>query len=147
MREPALIAEDARLLLDELDRDLPGAAQLTAECRPALDIMETMDATEVVVDVPGIRADSVRVAIRANTVMIVGAKLVPAAPADARFHLAERTYGRFARAVRIAGAFDANRAKAIIENGLLRIVLPRIEDRRGALVRVTIDGTDGKRAQ
>jgi HSP20 family protein len=140
MREPALIAEDARLLLDELDRDLPGAAQLTAECRPALDIMETMDATEVVVDVPGIRADSVRVAIRANTVMIVGAKLVPAAPADARFHLAERTYGRFARAVRIAGAFDANRAKAIIENGLLRIVLPRIEDRRGRLVPIKVIG-------
>jgi HSP20 family protein len=147
MREPALIAEDARLLLDELDRDLPGAAQLTAECRPALDIMETMDATEVVVDVPGIRAESVRVAIRANTVMIVGAKLVPAAPADARFHLAERTYGRFARAVRIAGAFDAHRAKAIVENGLLRIVLPRIEDRRGALVRVTVDGNGGKNAR
>jgi HSP20 family protein len=140
MREPALIAEDARTLLDELDRDLPGAAQLTAECRPPLDIMETMEATEVVVDVPGVRADSVRVAIRANTVMIVGAKLVPAAPADARFHLAERSYGRFARAVRVAGAFDANRAQAIVANGLLRIVLPRIEDRRGRLVPIKVIG-------
>ena len=139
MRDSASIAEDARTLLDELDRDLPGAAQLTAECRPALDIMETTDATEVVVDVPGIRAESVRVAIRANTVMIVGAKLVPPAPADARFHLAERTYGRFARAVRIAGAFDAHRAKAMIEHGLLRIVLPRIEDRRGRLVQIKVE--------
>jgi HSP20 family protein len=139
MRDSASIAEDARTLLDELDRDLPGAAQLTAECRPALDIMETIDATEVVVDVPGIRPDSVRVAIRANTVMIVGAKLVPPAPADARFHLAERTYGRFARAVRIAGAFDAHRAKAILANGLLRIVLPRIEDRRGQLTPVKVE--------
>ena len=140
MLEHALIAEDARLLLDELDRDVPGAATLSAECRPALDIMETTDATEVVVDVPGVPARSLRVAIRAGTVMIVGAKLVPPAPANARFHLAERTYGRFARAVRIAGAFDANRAKAIVENGLLRIVLPRIEDRRGRLVHVTVDG-------
>ena len=138
MPESALIAEDARLLLDALDRDVPGAAQLSAECRPALDIMETIDATEVVVDVPGVRAESLRVAIRANTVMIVGAKLVPAAPANARFHLAERTYGRFARAVRIAGAFDANRAKAIVQNGLLRIVLPRIEDRRGRLVHIQV---------
>ena len=138
MPESASIAEDARLLLDALDRDVPGAAQLSAECRPALDIMETTDATEVVVDVPGVRAESLRVAIRANTVMIVGAKLVPAAPANARFHLAERTYGRFARAVRITGAFDANRAKAIVENGLLRIVLPRIEDRRGRLVHIQV---------
>ncbi len=142
MNESALIAEDARLLLDELDRDVAGAAHLSAECRPALDIMETTDATEVVVDVPGIRPSALRVAIRANTVMIVGAKLVPATPPDARFHLAERTYGRFARAVRIAGVFDATRAKAIVENGLLRIVLPRIEDRRGRLVHVSIEGVE-----
>lgn len=142
MNEAALIAEDARHLLEELDRDVEGAAHLSAECRPALDIMETADATEVVVDVPGVRPNSVRVAIRANTVMIVGAKLVPPTPANARFHLAERTYGRFARAVRIAGAFDAKRAKAILANGLLRIVLPRIEDRRGALVQIKIEGIE-----
>jgi HSP20 family protein len=142
MNDAALIAADARRLLDELDRDVAGAAHLTGECRPALDIMETTDGTEVVVDVPGLSADSLRVAIRANTVMIVGAKLVPAAPANARYHLAERTYGRFARAVRIGGAFDGRRAKAILDSGLLRVVLPRIEDRRGSLVRVAIEGAD-----
>lgn len=141
MTDAALIAEDARQLLDELDRDVPGAAHLSAECRPALDIVETTEATEVVVDVPGVRPGSLRVAIRASTVMIVGAKLVPATPATARFHLAERTYGRFARAVRISGAFDAHRAKAIVHNGLLRIVLPRIEDRRGRLVHVEVETT------
>jgi HSP20 family protein len=138
MTEPVLIAEVARQLLDELDRDVPGAAHLSGECRPALDIVETADATEVVVDVPGVAAHSVRVAIRANTLMIVGAKLVPATPADARFHLAERTYGRFARAVRIDGAFDANRVTATVSHGLLRIVLPRIDDRRGRLVHVAV---------
>lgn len=142
MTEAALIAEDARQLLDELDRDVPGAAHLSTECRPALDIMETAEATEVVVDVPGVRPASLRVAIRANTVMIVGAKLVPPAPANARFHLAERAYGRFARAVRIAGAFDAKRAKAILDNGRLRVVLPRIEDRRGQLVHIEIEGVE-----
>jgi HSP20 family protein len=142
MNDAAVIAADARQLLEELDRDVAGAAHLSGECRPALDIMETTDATEVVVDVPGVRPDSLRVAIRANTVMIVGAKLVPAAPANARFHLAERTYGRFARAVRIAGAFDGKRAKAILQNGLLRVVLPRIEDRRGKLVHVSIDAVE-----
>jgi len=140
MNDAAQIAEDARLLLEELDREVADAAHLSAECRPALDIMETTEATEVVVDVPGVKANSLRVAVRANTVMIVGAKLVPAAPANARFHLAERTYGRFARAVRIAGVFDANRAKATVENGLLRVTLPRIEDRRGRLVTIKVEG-------
>jgi hypothetical protein len=55
----------------------------------------------------------VRVAVRRSTLLIVGAKLSPLPDAGARFHVAERAYGRFARAVRLAGAFDAARARAL----------------------------------
>lgn len=134
-----LLADDARRLLDELDRDVPGAAISSGECRPALDIVETTDAAEVIVDVPGMSAAALRVAIRQNTVIVVGAKLPQASTADTRFHLAERNYGRFARAVRVTGAFDASRSKAVLSNGLLRIVLPRIEDRRGRLVHIDVE--------
>ena len=139
MTDARLLADDARRLLEELDRDVPGAAQSSGECRPALDIVETTDATEVVVDLPGLAPASLRVALRRDTVLVVGAKLPPASTGDARFHLAERSYGRFARAVRVAGAFDASRAKAILEAGILRIVLPRIEDRRGRLIRIDVE--------
>ncbi len=139
MTDARLLADDARRLLEELDRDVPGAAQSSGECRPALDIVETTDATEVVVDLPGLAPASLRVAIRRDSVLVVGPKLPPASTGDARFHLAERSYGRFARAVRVAGAFDASRAKAILEAGILRIVLPRIEDRRGRLIRIDVE--------
>jgi HSP20 family protein len=134
-----LLADDARRLLDELDRDLPGAALSSGECRPALDIIETTEAAEVIVDVAGMPAAALRVAIRRNTVLVVGAKLAPASPPDVRFHLAERSYGRFARGVRVAGAFDASRARAIVSHGLLRVVLPRIEDRRGHLIHIDVE--------
>lgn len=111
----------------------------SGECRPALDIIETTDAAEVIVDVPGIPAAAIRVAIRHNTVLVVGAKLTQPTSADARFHLAERNYGRFARAVRVTGAFDASRTKAVLSNGLLRVILPRIEDRRGRLVHIDVE--------
>ena len=139
MTDARLLADDARRLLDELDRDVPGAAISSGECRPALDIVETTDAAEVIVDVPGLAASAIRVAIRRDTVIVVGAKLTQAASGEARFHLAERSYGRFARAVRVTGAFDASRTKAILSNGLLRIVLPRIEDRRGRLVHIDVE--------
>lgn len=111
----------------------------SGECRPALDIIETAEAAEVVVDVPGLPAAALRVAIRRNTVLVVGAKLAMPTPADVRFHLAERNYGRFARAVRVTGAFDASRARAIVRNGLLRVVLPRIDDRRGDLIHLDVE--------
>jgi HSP20 family protein len=136
--DAAELAEDARSLLAELDRDAPGVANLHAECRPPLDVFETTDAIQVLIDIPGVDVDSLRVAVRRGTVLLVGAKLPGAPPAGARFHLAERAYGRFARAVRLTGAIDPTRATAVVVSGQLRVTLPRIEDRRGRVITVPV---------
>jgi hypothetical protein len=41
--------------------------------------------------------------------------------------------------VRVAGAFDAGRTRAVLAHGLLRVVLPRIDDRRGRLHHVDVE--------
>ncbi len=133
------LAEDARQLLAEIDRDVPGAAQINADCRPPLDVFETAAGIEVVVDVPGVPRESVRVIVRRTTLLIVGAKLTAGADRTARFHLAERSYGRFARVVRLSGAFEAARARAVTRAGQLRITLPRLEDRRGRVLRIPVE--------
>ena len=136
--DAADLALEARRLLAELDHDVPGAAALNAECRPPLDVVETATSIEVVVDIPGVTPDAVRVALRRGTLLLVGAKLSPPADTGARFHLAERSYGRFARAVRLAGAFNAGRAQAVVTGGQLRVILPRLEDRRGQIFRIPV---------
>jgi len=93
----------------------------------------------VVVDVPGVPADSLRVAIRRNTVLVVGAKLPPGSLPSARFHVAERAFGRFARAVRLVGAVDARRGKATVTGGQLRVILPRLQDRRGQMIAIPVE--------
>lgn len=133
------LAEDARRLLLELDREVPGAATLTAECRPPLDVFETPTDLEVVVDVPGIPAEFLRVAIRRNTLVVVGAKVTPPGDPETRYHLAERSYGRFARAVRLAGAVDGTRARAMAAAGELRVTLPRLDDRRGSVLMIPVE--------
>jgi HSP20 family protein len=137
--DAADVAAEARRLLAELDRDVPGAASLNAECRPPLDVVETANAVEVVVDVPGLAPGAVRVVMRRGTLLVVGAKVPPAADAGARFHLAERSYGRFARVVRLTGAVQAARAQAAISAGQLRVILPRLEDRRGQVYRIPVE--------
>jgi HSP20 family protein len=133
------LTEDARRLLLEIDRDVPGAANIAADCRPPLDVIETAEAIEVLVDVPGVAADSLRVALRRDTLLVVGAKLAGPIDARARYHLAERSFGRFARVVRLSGVFDAARARGEVSHGRLRIVLPRLEDRRGQVFPVPIE--------
>ena len=132
------LAEDARQLLAEIDRDVPGAADVSADCRPPVDVIETPGGLEVVVDVPGVPAESLRVAVGRHTLLIVGAKMTTT-PDAARYHLAERSYGRFARAVRLDGAFDATRARATSARGELRITLPRLDDRRGRILRIPVE--------
>lgn len=82
-------------------------------------------------DVPGVAASAIRVVFSRDTVVIAGRKAPSSCERSVAFHLAERTFGRFARAIGLAGAFDAGRARASLVAGELRIVLPRTEERRG----------------
>jgi len=136
--DAADLAEDARRLLAELYREVAGAEMAAADCRPPIDVLETATTVEVVVDVPGVPARALRVVIRRNSVLVVGVKL-PTPGSTARFHLAERSYGRFARVIRLAGAADASRARATVESGQLRVVLPRIDERRGRVYAVPVE--------
>ena len=62
---------------------------------------------------------------------------LPAAGAGG-YHLVERASGRFARAVRVAGAFDGASVRATISEGELRIRLPKLVDRRGQATAVPV---------
>jgi HSP20 family protein len=137
--EGAAEAADIRRLLLDIEKDLPLADTPTADCRPALDIVETATAVEVLVDVPGVTASAVRVAIREGTLLIVGSKLAAPWEPRAHYHVAERSYGRFARIVRVDGAFDARRARAFVGSGELRVVLPLVEDRRGEMLPIPVE--------
>lgn len=133
------LAEDARRLLLEIEQGAPGASVAVGNCRPPLDILEHPESLEIVMDVPGVQADALRVAVRGNTLLVVGRKPTGPLEANARFHLAERSYGRFARAVRLDGAFDGSRARAALTGGQLRITLPLLPDRRGRIFGIAVE--------
>lgn len=131
------LGEEARRLFDILEREHPGG--LAGECVPPLDVVETERTVEIIMDLPGVAAGDVQVVYGRGVLVIGGRKLPPGCEhGDAAFHLAERAFGGFARAVRLNGAFDAGRASATLAGGELRIVLPRIEERRGRELRIPV---------
>ena len=144
MDEPADLADDVHRLLDDLARKRPDKRQLVAgECMPVVDVFETDKAVEIVLDLPGVSPDAVRILFKSGVVLIVGEKERPdlSRRGPASFHLVERDFGRFARAVRINAAIDGAQARARLVNGELRVILPRITDRRGAGLLIPIDST------
>jgi HSP20 family protein len=130
------LGEEARRLFDLLEQEHGATA---GECVPPMDVIETATTVEIVLDLPGISFGDVQVVFGRGVVVVGGRKLPPGCEhGDAAFHLAERAFGGFARAVRLNGAFDAGRATATLAAGELRIVLPRIEERRGRELRIPV---------
>lgn len=109
-----------------------------AECTPPLDVLDTPAGLEILIDLPGVAAADVHVAVTGNVLLVAGEKLPPAAEGKAGFHLAERGFGRFARTIRFDGAYDVARASASLVAGELRITLPRTEERRGREIRIPV---------
>jgi HSP20 family protein len=135
------LGSEVRRLFDELARRRPERRQIVpGECMPLQDVFETDRTIEIVLDLPGVGVDSCRVMIKAGVVLVVGEKERPEpARGPASFHLVERDFGRFARAVRVHAAIDAARAQARLKDGELRIVLPKQQERRGREILVAID--------
>lgn len=131
-------ADEIRRVFLELGRTF-GAEALAGECSPALDVFETDEAIDVIVDLPGVDLAAVRVLSKGDTLLIVGDKAARHARGESTFHLVERGFGRFARTVRIACSCDPANARATLSNdGELRISVPKIADRRGTTIQIPV---------
>lgn len=136
-------ADDVRELFEDMAAHLKHEQRAySGEYHPTLDVLETDAAVEVIVDVSGVPADALRVSFRAGVLLIAGEKAPPPPAEDQNFHLVEREFGRFARAVRLKGSFNIPLARASVENGELTIVLPKLVDRRDQAHRIPV--TDGR---
>jgi HSP20 family protein len=115
------------------------AGALAPPFNPPTDVVETADAVEIVVDLPGIPLNGIRVVWSKGTLVVAGRK--PPLLCEHRettFHLAERRFGRFVAAIRLSGAVDAGRASAVLQAGELRILVPRVEERRGREIEIAV---------
>jgi HSP20 family protein len=135
--ETTEFGDELRRLFAEMER--AGAlGGMAGECSPALDVFETDHTVEVTVDLPGVPVAAIRVIVKNNTVLIAGEKAPRRARGDSSFHLVERGYGRFARAVRLGSACDTGGARASLSNGELHISLPKIADRRSRTIPIAV---------
>ena len=132
------LSDEVRRVFLEIGRTFD-LESLAGECSPALDVYETDDTVEIAVDVPGVDSSAIRVLVKGGTVLIVGEKPARRAQGESSFHLVERGFGRFARSVRLACACDEGKARAALSDGELRVSIPKMADRRGRSIQVSIE--------
>ena len=134
---PDFVAADMQTLLNSVAG--PISDDLTGEYRPSIDVIETSASIEITADLPGIVPDDLRVAFNDGLVILAGRKRASACQHAVTFHLAERTFGRFAVGIRVAVAVDLSAARAVLRHGELHISLPRIAERRRSEVAIPIE--------
>jgi len=137
------LAEEVRALFDDLAASLKHEQRAySGECHPVLDVYETDAGLELVIDLCGIPPEAIRVLFRDGVVVVAGEKAPSPTPGDLTFHLVEREFGRFARAVRVTGAFDVAKARATLQDGELTVMLPKMSDRRGQSHHIPVRAAD-----
>jgi HSP20 family protein len=98
---------------------------------PAIDLREADGRYVVLVDVPGVPTSEIVVTLRDRELRIAGRKLPGGERSHHRHcHHMERGFGTFAVEVMLPGPVQPETAKAILNAGVLVIILPRLSERR-----------------
>ena len=103
---------------------------LTSSWLPACDVFEDRDAVKIVAEVPGVRAEDVKISLENNLLTIRGEKKQHAEEKSERVHRYERTYGTFERAFSLPASVDPDKIAASYANGVLTVTIPKAERAR-----------------
>jgi HSP20 family protein len=104
-----------------------GRATTTAWA-PALDISERKDAYLVTVELPGIELDDLQITMEDGLLTIQGERQFAHDSSEQQFHRVERRYGAFRRSITLPAQVQAEQIEATFENGVLQIVVPKMEE-------------------
>jgi HSP20 family protein len=106
---------------------------------PPVDLCETQEAIWLRVELPGVPSEQIRIGLCNTKLRIWGEKKRRATRRRIMSHLcSERSYGKFSRVVPLRWTISVRDATAELKNGILRIHLPKIEDRRGSEFSVSV---------
>jgi HSP20 family protein len=104
------------------------------EWAPVLDVSETKDAVLVKAEVPGMDPQDIQLTLQDQTLSLRGEKRQEKEEKDEHYYHIERSYGAFARAVRLPAPVDGSKVTATFKHGLLRVTLSKAPAAKGATV-------------
>jgi HSP20 family protein len=102
----------------------------TAMATPAVDIFEREGNIVVQADLPGLKADQVKVEITDDGIVIRGESQEEQEQRGENFYRCERSHGQFYRLIPLPEHADADRAQARFNDGMLEVTIPAAEPRR-----------------
>jgi len=97
---------------------------------PALDVAEHDSEYVLVAEMPGVKKEDLKITFEDSVLTLSGERKPYEIPQDARVLLNEVRVREFARSVRMPSDIQVDEMSAKLENGVLRVVLPKAESAR-----------------
>ena len=92
---------------------------------PQIDICETPDAYQLLVDLAGVSPELMEVVVDRRHVKIAGTRVQPGWPSEGCVLQTEICYGPFERLFRLTSPIQTAEARALYEEGILKVTLPK----------------------
>ena len=107
--------------------------------RPLLAPMEVFDSdgnTVVRLELPGMTMDDIDISVSDGTLTIKGEKKAEKEIKEEGRYCSERVYGSFRRTLSVPKELDESKIHATYDNGILEVLLPKVEEKKGHKVKV-----------
>ncbi len=103
---------------------------------PAVDIAESESESVVVVELPGVKKEDIKISVENGWLTLQGERKSLEAKEITRVLHREIEYQPFARSIKLPHLVDVNKISAQLENGLLKISLPKAEEVRPRAIEI-----------
>ncbi len=106
---------------------------------PDIDMYSTTEELTLEVEMPGVKKEDIELYIHKNTLKLTALKAEAVEDKKTNYVCLERVFGRLYRSVEIPFPVNTSLIKATYKNGVLTIVIPRVEDKRSYKKSVPIE--------
>jgi len=126
VKDMVAMSQELRRLLEQAAYGIDDRICLHGQTwSPQMDIYETPEVFVLIAETPGMNPEEFEVIVDRRHLKISGCRRQPSPPPYLRAHQIEIGYGRFERAFRLPSPIRPEEARASLEQGLLKMVLPK----------------------
>jgi HSP20 family protein len=106
--------------------------------RPSMDVTETAEAIDIAAELPGIDEKDIEITAAGDLITIRGEKKSEHETKDKNWHMVERSFGSFSRALRLPFPVDPAKVEAAFSKGVLKIHLRKPEGTQSGVSKILI---------
>ncbi|GEM48052.1 Hsp20/alpha crystallin family protein [Deinococcus cellulosilyticus] len=147
--EPLRDMRSLRSSIDRMFEDFlsPYSTLSSQNSLVALDMYEDGDNLIIEANLAGFKEEDVNIEVHGNSLRLTGEIKPQQAQQNPQknYYLRERQYGRFERIVPLPYRVESDQARAVFENGTLKITLPRSEETKAKKIQI-LKGSGEKQA-